>query len=508
MPADTAPSRWLQLEAARSGFIRRCELYASYTLPKLCLPTNYKQDTDELSHDFQAVGAQSVNHLANKIMLAGFAPSRPFFRMDASMETQGQMQEVGVPTQEITDELAKAEKAAVRQLDSIAARPKLFEVIKNLIVIGNVLLCLEKGSLRVIGIKKYAVRRSASGRVIELMMIDKVLFDELEPSVQEAVLKQAKYKRDRSVTLYKWIRRAPDGDYIMEQWVDVYRLPTEFNGKWPEDELPYRALTWDLSDDAHYGTGLVEDYKGDFAALSALTKSQVIGAVLASEFRWLVNPAGLTKVEDLENSENGAVLPGNPADISIVESGKSRDLQVVMSMSDSYVTRIGRGFLLGTSVTRDAERVTAEEIRMQANELETSLGGAYSRLAVDLQLPLARWLLKTIGVNMQGSGFNLSVVTGLEALSRTGDLEDLKLWLADMAAVSQLPGGLQATLKMRYLANALAAPRRLDVRDFLKSDEELQAEAQAQQEAQQQQMLEQTGANVVENAAKQGQPTE
>ena len=26
------------------------------------------------------------------------------------------------------------------------------------------------------------------------------------------------------------------------------QLPTQFDGRWPEEKLPYRVLTWDLAD--------------------------------------------------------------------------------------------------------------------------------------------------------------------------------------------------------------------------------------------------------------------
>lgn len=496
--SGNAPGRWLQMVASRHGFIRRCELYASYTLPKLCLPDGYDQNTSEISHDYQAVGAQFTNHLANKIMLAGFAPSRPFFVLDPTSVAQAEMDKVGVDKPEVVKFLAKAEKDAVKTLDRMAMRPKLYEVIKNLIVLGNVMLVLNKDETsRVIGIKKYTVRRSASGQILEIMLIDKVMFDELDPKVQDAVRRHSRYPDDREVTLYKWIKRDANGDFLMEQWVDTYQLPKEFNGKWPEATMPYRVLTWDLSDDAHYGTGLVEDYKGDFAGLSILSKAQVIGAVLASEFRWLVNPAGLTRPEDLENSENGSALPGAKDDIHLVESGKSADLRITLDMNETYVNRIGRGFLAGSSVVRNAERVTAEEIRMQADELETSLGGAYSRLAVDLQLPLARWLLVIVKVGGEAA-FIPTVVTGLEALSRTGDLENLKLWLSDMGAVATLPPSLQGVIKMKAIATALAAPRRINVDEYLKSDDEI-AQDQANALKQQQEMMaSQAGANVAE----------
>lgn len=489
--APSAQGRWSQMTAERTALIKRLVTYAHYTLPKLCLPDGHNHYDDESSHDYQSVGAQAVNHLANKLMLALFAPSRPFFRLDASPQMQAQLKELGMPMDAVVQKLAEGEVEAIKLLDRLAVRPKLYEAVKNLIVLGNVLMHLEGPTMRVIGIKRYCVRRSLSGAVLELMIADKVIFDELDPAVQEALLGHTRYKGDQEVTLYKWIRRNAAGDYELEQWVDQYKLPKQFNGKWPYEKLPYRVLTWDLADGAHYGTGLVEDYKGDFAGLSTLTKAQVIGAVLASEFRWLVNPAGMTKPEDFEQSENGAAIPGVEGDVSLVQSGKAGDLQITMNMAADYVNRIGRGFLLGSTMVRDAERVTTEEIRLIANELETSLGGAYSRLAVDKQIPMAHWLMENIGLGIGDSGFIPSVVTGLDALSRSGDLEELKLWLGDMAALAQLPEQLQARLHMDALAKALAAPRRIKVDEYVKSPEQVAQEQAAQQaQAAQQQAIE------------------
>jgi len=498
--AQNAAARYKQLDGLRQSFLRRCETYAFYTLPKLCPPNGYDQETVELNHDFQAVGAQAVNHLANKIMLALFAPGNPFFRADPDPQLLRQIAQLGMAEQELQQALAQGEKQAVAELDRMALRPKLYEAVKQLIVTGNALLCLEQDSARVIGIKHYVVRRSMSGQIVEIIIEDCVLFDELDPDVQAHVARYTHYQPDREVTLYRWINRLPTGEYAMTQWVDQYQLPKQFNGKWPEQHLPYRAMTWDLSDDAHYGTGLVEDYKGDFAGLSALTKAQVQGAILASEFRWLANPAGMTKPEDFQNSANGSVLPGNEGDLVLVQSGKSSDLQVTMAMAAEYIKRIGQGFLLSMAVTRDAERVTAEEIRMQANELETSLGGAYSRLAVDFQLPMAYWLLDRVGMSIRGKAVTPRIVTGMEALSRNGDLDDLKQWLNDAAAVADIANSLPV-LNLGPLLTALALPRRVDVSAFLKSPEQMQAEQQQAVDQQNQQAATEAGIQAGADAA-------
>jgi hypothetical protein len=511
-----AQGRWEYFYGKKRAFITRCEKYAAFTIPKLCTPVGYHQNSNELQHDFQAVGAQAVNFLANKIMLALFAPSQPFFRLDADTQLLTELTKANVTADMLANMLAQGEKQAVAKLDQLALRPKLYEAIKHLIVTGNALLCLDTNDMRVIGLKNYAVRRSMSGKVLELMIMDCLMFDELEPEVQEYAVKfglGGPNGSEQEVKLYRWIKRNAAGDYEMTQWVNQFQLPVKFAGKWPEDQLPYRVMTWDLSDDAHYGTGLVEDYQGDFAGLSMLSKAEIEGAVLSSEFRWLVNPAGMTRPEDFMNSPNGAAIPGMKDDVTIVQSNKAGDLQVVNVFAQEYIRRIGQGFLLGTAVTRNAERVTAEEIRMQAQELETSLGGAYSRLAVDFQIPIAYWLLIQIGFNLldgQGQHVRPSIVTGLDALSRNGDLDDLKLWLADMAALANLPPILQGQLKMDAIAQALALPRRINITAFIKSPAEQQAEQQAYQQQQQEAAAQQAGADTgskiaVENA-KQGTP--
>src|SRR5262245_58993844 len=106
----TAQSRWEELSGKRRGFISRCELYAMYTLPKICPPDSYDQNSYELSHDFQAVGAQATNNLANKIILALFAPSRPFFRADPDSDTKKLLAELKVTTSDVAQMLALAEK--------------------------------------------------------------------------------------------------------------------------------------------------------------------------------------------------------------------------------------------------------------------------------------------------------------------------------------------------------------------------------------------------------------
>jgi hypothetical protein len=508
-----AQSEWTRLDGLRRGFITRCEKYANFTLPRLCTVNGYDQNSAELSHDWQSIGAQATNHVVNKLVLALFAPSRPFFRLEADpMWKRGAISQ-GIKESVIDEALAKAERDAIREMDSKGTvRPKLYQALANLVVLGNVTVYLPRKKdedMRVFGIKSYVARRTGEGKLKTLIIREALMFDELEPEVQDFCQAAGMRKSpETKVEFFRWVERTRDGKYRMSQWVDTTKLPKEYDGFWPEDKLPYRVLTWQLSDENDYGTGLVEDYAGDFAAVSALSEAQVKGAILASEFRWLVNPGGMTKPEDLESSENGAALPGLKDDVTLVANSKPGDLQVVQSITADYLRRIGQGFLMGSAVTRDAERVTAQEIRLQAQELETSFGGTYSRIAVDMQAPIADWLLLSVELDLSRTKLKRSIVTGLDALSRSGDLDSLRAALADVAQIGQLPPEQLAILNLDAINSTIFIGHGLSGTKFVKSEEQQAQEQQARQAQEQQAIAQQAGADAASQQIVQGQPAQ
>ncbi|WP_397473759.1 portal protein [Pusillimonas sp.] len=504
---------WEAAEGKRRPLVTRCEKYAAFTIPIICPTDGYNQQSTELQTDYQSVGALAVNSLANKLILALFAPSRPFMRYEIPA---GISEELGVAVGQIQSLLATAEKDSMRLLDQMATRPRLYEVCRHLIVTGNCLLILgndRESPLRVLGIKKYTVKRSMSGKVVDIIIKEVVSFAELEIEVQQLLNQLPAYKHMnpedprtcQDVTWFTRVQLQGDGRYHVTTYVDDVALPAKYNGVYSPEELPYRPLTWELPDGQDYGIGLVEQCAGDFMALSALSEAELKAAILASEFRWIVNPAGNTQPEDLMETENGAAIPGVKDDIialSASGAGVAHGLQLMDTVLAKYVNRIGRTFLLGSSVIRDAERVTAEEIRMQAQELETSLGGVYSRLAVDFQLPLAYWLARMSGVSLGDTGIRPTIITGLDALSRNADLENLKLCIVDMAQLqAAMQGPLEFVLNATAIADAIFAGRGVDPKLYV-NPPEVQKQLMAQR---QQQQLEQAVAGPVAGAAAQAQ---
>lgn len=497
--SKTASAVWNEMSATKNPLLQRCERYAALTIPKLCLREGFIPETTDQSHDYQSLGAQCVNHAANKLMMTLFRPSIPFMRLAVVGDTLKELQAGGLDITTLAEALSTKEREAVRLLDSRAQRPKLYTACKHLIVTGNVLLDLTKKQARVMGLRYYCVRRTIDGKINTLIIKESIRRDELAVEVQKVL--QKRYANDTKVDHLKWISRNEDGSYRLTQWVNDQKLPEQFDGKYPENKLPYHAIAWDLADESDYGTGLVEEYVGDLEAISVMAEGTVTGGVLAAEWRWLVNPTGMTQPQDLENSKNGDALPGRPEDVSPTQGGTADAIRVLLEVGTRWEQRLARGFLLLSAVRRDAERVTAEELRQDALELETAWGGVYSSLGESMQKPVAFWLLDDIGLDINGTDIEVSVVTGLDALSRNGDLNNLQIALRALGETAQLPESMQARLKWDALSAYVGAGTGIDLKPFVMSDAEY---AQAQQNAQQQRVAEESAIAGGQAAAQQG----
>lgn len=497
----TASERFLQLDNKRNGILRRCEQYARWTIPKIFPDANRNQDSETLSRDFQSLGAQATNNLANRLMMALFAPSRPFFRLDLSRKARREMEKQGVDPNGVTQlqsQFAIAESQASLELDKRSIRSKLYDLFKMLIVLGNALMILEKETVRVLSLRHYVVKRARDGQVVEMVIREKLHKDNIKKEVLPFVQNNPLWKPDQDGCYYEYIWLKWNGTkYNEDKYVDDVKLPAAFSSSYPKAKLPYHAVTWDLASGDDYGTGLVEDFEGDYRALSMLSQSTVHAAILASEFRWLVNPAGMTSVDDFQESDNGAALPGQKGDIELIASGVENNLQTNIAIQKMYIERIGSGFMLQSATVRDSERTTAYEIRKGAEELEGSLGGAYSRIAVDVQVPIAYWTMELTDKSIYGSDVEPTIITGLAALSRMGDRDRLLVFGGNLSSILSLPPQILDRLKLSAWIGSLAAAEGLDPNTFVLSEEEYNA---MMQQRQQQQLAMQNAEQQVDNA--------
>ena len=162
---------------------------------------------------------------------------------------------------------------------------------------------------------------------------------------------------------------------------------------------------------------------------------------------------------------------------------KSHDLQFASSIAGTMGERISQAFLLRSTVQRNAERVTAEEIRYVAQELEDALGGIYSTLAIELQLPLVRRIMailksNNIYPNLPQDDLTPVITTGYEALGRGHDLQRLMMF---KNAVMELGEQAISLIDFNNYLERVALSLGLEVGGLLKTPEQTQQESQAGQ---------------------------
>ncbi len=495
-PAGTIGAQYIQLEGLKGNLHQRCEDYARWTVPHL-FPLDSTNNSTEVARDYQSIGARAINHLANKLIVALFPSGRPFFRLNPVDDLKAAFERAGIEGTAIETAMAKVESEAPKTLQKLKARSPLVRAMKELIGLGNTAIYYDEDAetISVYNVRNYVVQRDLSGRVLLAIFRDVVAFSSLPPKQQEEYRQNLSEgaSPETNVTLYTRIERNFETKkYKVTQAIDSVDIAGE--SMFPEKELPWVVLTWELVRGKDYGSGLVEDFAGDFNSLSTLSESLTLGAAIAADVKFLVDPAGTTEPGDLNSAETGEYVYGREKDIVAFSVDKQADWSMVQVIINALEKRIGMGFLLNSAVTRDAERVTAEEIRLQAQELEGSLGGVYSRLSEDLQLPLARITIEAGPFNLPMEHVELFILTGMESLSRTTELEQVLGYINDLALLAQIPEEALARLKITDVMNIMAMGRALDKDKFVKSEAQFQQEQKERQEQLQQQQLQQQAA--------------
>jgi hypothetical protein len=496
MEQESAQNLYSQLEGQRWSFLDRGREASKLTLPYVLPPDGHTAST-KYSTPFQGIGARGVNNLSSKLLLALLPPNAPFFRLTIDRyeldKAKAELGEEG--GEQLRSDLEKAlsevERSVMQEVEVEAFRVGVFEALKNLLITGNTLLYLpDEGGMRVFRPDRFVVKRDPMGNVTHIATKETVAPMMLPESVRDDVYKDG--NKENTCDLYTAVVRR-DNKFIVYQ--DVKGITIEESiGEYPIDKSPWLPLRYTRIDGEDYGRGFVEEYLGDLKSLESLTKAIVEGSAAAAKVLFMVNPNGTTRARTLAEAANGAIVQGSDTDVSVLQLNKFNDFRVAQTTMASIQDRLSHAFLLNSNVVRDAERVTAEEIRMLSQELEAALGGLYSILSQEFQLPLVSSLMSRM--NKSGRLPKLpkdivkpTIVTGVEALGRGNDLNRLDMFLAGATQVVG-PEAVAQYVNIGDYFKRRATALGIETEGLIKSDEEIQ---QATQQAQMQQMAEKLG---------------
>lgn len=286
------------------------------------------------------------------------------------------------------------------------------------------------GTMRGISLDRFCVQRDPSGNLIEFCIEDPLSFQTLDAEMREKVLAKG-YKpqlatpRD-TIMVYTW-GRLREGMWHISQ--EVYGIECEESERWLTPEaLDYLFVPFILLDGEDYGRSYVEMYEGDLQTVEGGTQTITEGSAALARFIQFVHPGGLTSKKAVAEAANGAVLSGRAEDVTTLITNKAADFQSQQWVIDQAASRLNKAFLVGSR--RQGERVTAEEIRADIEELQAQLGSVYSQLVVSYQTPYARLkmaaLQRTRRIQPLPKGaVKMTILGGLAALGRSAMLQAL-----------------------------------------------------------------------------------
>jgi hypothetical protein len=495
-----AEGRYRELETDREPFLNRARECAKYTIPSL-IPPDGHNGTSKLRTPFQGIGARGVNNLSSKLLITLLPPNSPFFRLNIADSAYDEADVDEDMQTEVEQALAKQERVVMSDIETSADRVSVFEGLKHLLVGGNVLLHDEDDGLRVFHLDRFVCRRDPMGNPLEIIVHETVSPDALPEDFYKKIKRKLKTTNDKkgsakTLSIYTHVQRKQDKWTVYQECLGE-RVP-DTAGTYPLDACPWIPLRLNRIEGEDYGRSYVEEYLGDLKSLEALMQAIVEGSAAAAKLLFLVDPNGTTRAKTIEKAPNCAVREGRADDVSILRTDKFPDFRVTFQVIEMLTERLSFAFLLNTSIQRNAERVTAEEVRYMAGELEDALGGIYSILTQEFQLPYVR--RKMVKLQKQGVLPALpkdlvkpTITTGLEALGRGHDRNKLVNYLTTLGQALG-PDVLKTYVNVDEAAARLALSDGIETDGLIKTKEEI---AQQEQTMQMQAMMQQLGPDAI-----------
>lgn len=497
----SALAEYSKMTAERTTYHNRAKEASRLTLPQLYPEM---EDTSSVTYatPYQSLGARGVNNLANKMILSLFPPATAFFKLGVNTITakannvsEGDMQEA----------MYKVEKGIINEMETSQLRSVLVDILKQGIIGGSAVLYVPpEGKPKAYNLTSFGIKRDKGGVVIKLIVKESISFLNLPQDVKDELekgeLTDEERKGTKDLDLYNMVilNDKKKYDYVQEiKGVKVKGTEATYT----KDNMPYVFIPFvDRGED--YGRSYVEDFIGDLQSYEGLRQSILEAASESARILYLIKPNAILTPKKLAAAKSGDAIQGNPDDVSTLQADKRLDLQIAQQEAQDIKTDLSTIFLLDSAVRRNAERVTAEEIRKVSQELEVALGGIYSTLANVLQEPLVRLYLKRLvkkGIlaDVLKKELQLEITTGSAALGRGTEFRALSSFLE--TAIQLLQDQASKFINIPEALQRMAYSLDVNTGDLIKSKDQIAAEEEQAQQAQ----LEQQAAAPLVNAASQ-----
>ncbi len=465
---ELLPSEYYKkVKSDRTPYEDRAEKMAKVSIPALMRDKSWTNSSTTPDSYGQAFGARCVNNFVSKIGMTLFPPNASAFRLTPDTDLLASM--VGQEgANEYQKDIISAQNKINDRLEASNTRNTIFSVLDHLTVVSScVLEKVPKKGYKVHTLRNFVVSLDDTGAEYKLCVFEKL--SKLPDGVNAP--KEEK-EEGEEYELYTQLEEV-DGKWIMKQEIDGELVGTEKT--FTDEKRPFSYQGWLWTQGDKYHRPYMDAFYGGFEEFSTWTKVLTKGGMISSKNITFVDErSGRTRIRDVKRAENGAILQGRADDVTSYQHGKNYDYQVALQAKQEIKEDLSMAFLL--NVRRDAERVTAEEIRAMSAELEGALASMYAVVSNKLIRRMVLWAMQDLGIELKT--IKVDVVTGLDALGRAVEAQKLDELMTRAGQLEFADRFKKGALAVKY-----AGFYNIATEDILMSDEEYGKMQQQQQQA-------------------------
>lgn len=471
-------------------------MYSKWTVASVFPTINqnlHKYGNEVLQRDYQSLGAILVNNLTAKLAKLLFPVGVSFFRIKNTPVLQEFVQKLNAKSKSAYQKtLTEIENSAAQRILYNAGYSQIHQLLRTLIVTGNALVRRNNNSITVFSPKNFTLLRDNDGTVLDCILLEKISHSRLPQDLKlNPALNRSQEFDDHK--LYTRIKRLKDGTHQVSQQIDG--VPVGSPIIYAKDLCPYIPVAWSVINGDSYGHGLVQDYAGDFAKLSILSQAMAKYQIDACKVINLVKPGSTGDIDSLAAAQSGQFVWGDPQVIQKFSGGDTAFIKALLQDINVIIQRLSASFMYSAN-TRDAQRVTAQEIRQKVAQADQALGGVYSQLSEEIHKPLAYLLIAEYDPNFQAAikadVLDLTVLTGTAALGRSADIQRLLSAVQVLSVLIPACTQLSRRFDTEKIIDKVLTDKGVSLEQVMKSKDQLEQEAQQYQ--QQMQMLQQAQA--------------
>lgn len=478
---DSIKEKFDVLKQERSNYESTWELCAQYTLPEMYLSEEVRSKgidpEDTLVGD--SGGAELLSNLSGQVMKWAFPAKGAFFRYMAKEGSEL----ANLTKSKRNDILLRLEESAMQALKDRMFSSVSLDILIGMLGLGNVVYLVpeKKGNaIQVFDLNDTVIKRSPSGIVTDIIIRECYEYRFIKDTYKKQITVK-EYNDYDIVEVYTHVSLNSDKKYEVRYAIDTEDLP--YNGNYfTEHTCPYRVSALNPKKNTNYATGIVQRYLALIHKSSVYSDTATDTAVSGSLLNWLIKNGSAIDPEEFSQREQGQAFYGQKDDVTPIMADVSKHLQLTDIAHNKINQTLHRVFLMFSAIQRDAERVTAEEIRTIASRLEESHTGLKSTIGDTLQRPLAMLALHLIDdkeLNQYKDSIDVYVVSALEAMSRNAEQDNLLVTLNDTSILNSVSPQVQEVLKTNKVIGDIFSNRGYQSSEYIKTEEEVMQERQA-----------------------------